>query len=117
MLNRIGAFNFQERSEIQKFPKVENDEAIIQIPAKLFLREPNHNEEFKYVTVKSWKGLIIFQKAKLVKIFPRKSDTYPLAEIIVKKSKLNQNLNQEYFQITPHQNPTEQVANKTRKDL
>ena len=113
----LGAYSFQENTE-QKHPtNIQDDEAVIQIPAKLFMRPPKSEENYKEVTVRDNRSTIIFSKAKLLTVLPNTEGEYPLAEIVVKKNQLNQNLNLEYFQLTPHQPPVRSFLTKNKGEI
>ena len=84
----LGAYSFQEQIEHKRPTNIQDDEAVIQIPAKLFIRPPKSEENYIEVTVRDNRSTIIFPKAKLLTVLPNTGGEYPLAEIIVKKINL-----------------------------
>ena len=113
----LGAYkpegNINKRLQIKLAP----DEAVIKIPAKVFIKGTEEKSLPQTVTIKDKGGKRVFKKARLIEIENKKEATTPVISIVIKNHELPQSLDQDYFQVIPFQETTKFAPNKKKDQI
>tara|TARA_B100000925_G_scaffold142604_1_gene106802 strand:- start:7276 stop:7701 length:426 start_codon:yes stop_codon:yes gene_type:complete len=113
----LGAY--KPEGEINRKPQIKlgPNEAVIKIPAKVFIEGTEEKSLPQTVTIKDKNGKRVFKKARLIEIENKKETTTPVIRVVIKNHELPQNLDQDYFQVIPFQGITKKSPNKKKDQI